>query len=112
MFDIHFHYYGSCTGEKAVEDRTLALTQAFKFSALDCPPIFLALTPCVMASTLLLILDDISTEFTYSGPQNWNVNQQSTWYGGTTTYPAFANVSAFGSLEVSFEGTFAFFDLF
>jgi hypothetical protein len=58
-----------------------------------------------MASTLFLILDDLSTNFTYSGPQNWNVNQQPPWYGGTTTYPAFANLSTFGSFEVSFEGT-------
>ena len=58
-----------------------------------------------MATKLLLILDDLSTDFTYSGPQNWSVNQQSPWYGGTSTYPAFANVSTFGSFEVSFEGT-------
>ena len=59
----------------------------------------------MMASTLSLILDDLSTDFTYSGPQNWDVNQQAAWYGGTTTYPAFANVSTFGSFEVSFAGT-------
>ena len=58
-----------------------------------------------MASTLFLVLDDVSTDFTYSGPQNWTVNEQPPWYGGTSTYPAFANASTFGTFEVSFEGT-------
>ena len=58
-----------------------------------------------MASTLFLILDDLSTDFTYSGPPNWTLSQQSDWYGGTSTYLASANVSTFGSFEVSFEGT-------
>ena len=59
---------------------------------------------CAMA-TLFLILDDRSTDFTYGGPQNWTVNEQPPWYGGTSIYPAFANVSTFGSFGVSFEGT-------
>jgi len=58
-----------------------------------------------MASALLLILDDISTDFTYGGPQNWTLNEQPPWYGGTTTYPEFANARTFGSFQVTFEGT-------
>ena len=72
---------------------TLGLTNASLFSRR------------VMASTLFLVLDDLSTDFTYGGPQNWTVNTQPPWYGGTSTYPAFANAQTFGSFDVSFEGT-------
>ena len=61
-----------------------------------------------MASTLFVILDDLSKDFTYSGPQNWNVNEQAPWYDGTITYPAFANATTSGSFEVSFQGTSRF----
>ena len=63
------------------------------------------LLSCAMPTTLFLILDDLSTDFIYGGPQNWTVNAQSPWYGGTSTYPAFASVQTSGSFNVSFEGT-------
>jgi hypothetical protein len=63
----------------------------------------LSLFGCAMASTLFLILDDSTGDFVY-GPQNWTINKQPPWYGGTSTYPAFANAQTSGSLEVSFEG--------
>ena len=64
-----------------------------------------------MASKLSLILDDLSTDFTYGGPQNWTVSSYLSWYGGTSMYPAFANAQTFGSFDLSFEGT-SLFDLF
>jgi hypothetical protein len=60
----------------------------------------------MMATTLLLILDDLSTDFTYSGPHNlnWTRNGQPRWYGGTSMVPFFANATIFGSFELSFQG--------
>ena len=55
-----------------------------------------------MASTLSFIIDDSSTDFTYSGgPQSWTGNLQAAWYRGNTTFPLDGRV---GSFEVSFEG--------
>jgi len=56
-----------------------------------------------MASALSLILDDVAPNFTY-GPQKWTVNEQPPWYGGTSTYPEFANAQKSGTFEVKFEG--------
>ena len=58
-----------------------------------------------MFSTLSLIIDDLSTSFTYGGPQNWTIDEQPFWYGGTSTSPHLPNAQAFvGSIEVTFEG--------
>jgi len=54
--------------------------------------------------SLRLTLDSKSKDFTY-GPQNWTVNEQPPWYGGTATYPGFANPQTLGSFEVTFGGT-------
>jgi hypothetical protein len=58
-----------------------------------------------MASALSLILDNTSKNLTYGGPQEWTIDEQPYWYGGSSTSPAFANAQIFGSFEVAFEGT-------
>ena len=58
-----------------------------------------------MASALSLILDNTSKNFTYGGPQDWTIDEQPYWYGGSSTLPEFANSQVFGSFEVAFEGT-------
>jgi hypothetical protein len=57
-----------------------------------------------MASALSLILDNSSKNFTYGGPQDWTIDEQSYWYGGSSTSPEFANAQVSGLFEVAFEG--------
>ena len=60
-----------------------------------------------MASTLLLILDESATNFTY-GPQNWTFAWNPFYFGETFAYPGppvYANTSILASFEVYFEGT-------
>lgn len=52
-----------------------------------------------------MILDNTSADFTYGGPQDWTIDEQPYWYGGSSTSPRFANSQIFGSFEVAFEGT-------
>ena len=61
-----------------------------------------------MASALSLILDNTSKNFTYGGPQDWTIDEQSYWYGGSSTSPDFAHAQITGSFEVAFEGTSRF----
>lgn len=58
-----------------------------------------------MASTLSLILDNTSKDFTYVGPQDWTIDERPYWYGGSSTSPEFASAQVFGSFEIAFEGT-------
>ncbi|KAF8869286.1 hypothetical protein BD779DRAFT_762674 [Infundibulicybe gibba] len=59
-----------------------------------------------MSNELLLILDEKSNLIKYGGGK-WSVHADARWSGGTSTWPQFAidTQGAFGSLELTFQGT-------
>ena len=57
-----------------------------------------------MSNEFLLILDDASGQFNYSGGE-WTLSTLVEWFNGTSYYPAFAGDGThFGSFNLTFEG--------